>query len=183
MGNFTKWLLGSAVAGATAATVYSCVKKYRAIIKDSENDGTKENGIDLDAAKKATKETFSALLKGSEKAFTVAKDSAKAVSDIVMENYGEEIQSAKDLASEKYEEVKGIALDKVGEFKEMAGEKYDEFKEKAGEKYDELKVKAGEKYDEFKEKAGEKYNEWAGKMNEEGSSMTNEEDDDFKQSL
>ncbi|MBP5294817.1 MAG: hypothetical protein J6Y95_03760 [Lachnospiraceae bacterium] len=117
-GTFFKVILGGIAAGAAAAVGYTYVKRYKEVLKEHEEkkaadraaEGLEEEAqeemaerkfstIDMDVAKEAAVKTFESLKEGGKKAWGVAVDSGKAVSEIVNENYGESIQKAKEKVS------------------------------------------------------------------------------------
>ena len=99
MGKLTNLFLGSAFLGAAAATVYTYIKNYKELAPETADravdaEGDEEaaersySSINMDAAKEAAKKTATTIKEQSVKAWGVAKDSAKAVYDNVMENNG-----------------------------------------------------------------------------------------------
>lgn len=155
-------LLGAAVLGLAAAAAYTFYKKYQALApkelpeKGADGEETVQPiKIDMDAAKKAAGETAQAISAQTKKFAHVASESAKAVGGVIRENYGEEIDSAKRTASEKYAEVKEFAAGKFAEAKEYAGEKWEQAKEYAGEKWEEAKEYVQNKVQEIKKQVEE----------------------------
>jgi len=89
-----------------------------------DGDTGKTGGIDLEVAKAAAEKTIQNITEGAKKLWGVTKDSAKAVSGVVMENYGDSINGAKDKVAAAAETVKSKAV----EVKDAAVTKYSEIK-------------------------------------------------------
>ena len=151
-----KLLLGGVVIGAGAALAATYYKKYTELAPAApEGEGGEGNRsyvkVDKDVAVEAAKQTAETIKEGAVKAWGVAKDSAKAVGDIVMDNYGDSINATKEKAGNAYNTVKG----KFEEAKEAATEKFNEFKEanpEVFEKVEEFKESAKEKFDDLTER-------------------------------
>ena len=150
---FHKILFGGALIGATAALASTYLKKYNDLKPETPEGEEGEEGtrsyfnVDKDAAVEAAKQTAESVKNGAVKAWGVTKDSAKAVSDVIMDNYGDSINASKAKVDDALEGAK----EKLGEVKEAASEKFGEIKESNPEVF--------EKIDEFKETAREKFDE------------------------
>ncbi|MBR4768393.1 MAG: hypothetical protein IK088_05400 [Lachnospiraceae bacterium] len=151
--SLSKLFFGAALAGAAAATAYTFVKKYREIAPkalpagDGEIEAKPE--IDYNAVKQAAGETFEAVKTEAGRIAKTLGESAKAVGSVVMDNYGDDIQAAKEKAGEKFDEAKEYAGVKFREAKDLAGVKFAEAKEYAGEKFNQAKSYIQDKYEEF----------------------------------
>lgn len=161
-----KLFLGGAALGVAAAAAYSYIKNYKELAPKTEGgdaegvDGEEVKRsyqkIDMNVAKEAAKQTFEDFKDGSKKAWGVACDSAKAVSGIVMENYGDQINGAKEKVQEAARNVKDFAEDKFDIAKDKISETWGDIKTQVTDKSDIVKDKVAEKLNEFKESFTEK---------------------------
>lgn len=164
-----KLIFGGVCVGITAALAYQYIKKYKELApkKIQEPDFIPEEGeefvpeekrtysaIDMEVAKEAAVQTFESIKTGGRKAWGVVSDSAKAVSGIVMDNYGDSINAAKENAAEKFRNAKDFAAEKAGVIKEKAADTFDTVKETVTVKFNEVKDAVTEKVQALK--TGEK---------------------------
>ena len=159
-----KLLLGGAVLGAAAATTYTYIKKYKELIPeepefdpDTAVDGEvvksrSYSKIDMAIAKEAAKATFVSIKDGGKKAWKTASDSAKAVSDVVMDNYGDSIHNAKAKVTDAYNTAKDFTVEKAGALKERLGDVTESVKDKFTEKGANARDFVSEKAEAVKER-------------------------------
>ena len=192
-GLFGKILLGGVALGAVAATAFTYVKKYKELDNEQNEDTDvlpeteeftedtkrKYSKIDMGTAKKAAKRTAESIKDGSVKAWNCAKDSAKAVGGVVMDNYGNKTKNA---VTDTYENVKEFTLEKTGIVKDKVQDVYGNVKEKVQDAYGEVKERFtgnGEDGTSFKEKAEEFKNNVTESL-EDAKALVKDKFDTFK---